>query len=360
MARKIVLTSGKGGVGKTTVCANLGICLAKLGFRVVLMDVDIGLNNLDVVMGVENQVVFDITDVIMGKCRPKQALVQDRNISSLYVLPSAQAYNKTNILGEHIKNVVDQLDSSFDYDGTTYILNSAQQDYVEGNKITHKFGHNITEYNVYYTEKGVEINSYEVSITYMDVSHTNVGEKTLYTTKVTANVNEALSIDVEQQFQANGTTYVLLPGQESHYDHDFYSTRRNYVMVYRDINDTNNDIVLNPIVANNTSEMAVTLQGTNANGTAITIEGTTGNPIMNNPDGSITTVDPDGNIVPYQEEETEIIEEEQTPLVNGKENQVNNSNETLFIAGGIVLVIIIAGLIYGIKTKKLIKFKNHS
>lgn len=258
------------------------------------------------------------------------------------------------------KNKTITLDSSFDYDGTTYILNSAQQDYVEGNKITHKFGHNITEYNVYYTEKGVEINSYEVSITYMDVSHTNVGEKTLYTTKVTANVNEALSIDVEQQFQANGTTYVLLPGQESHYDHDFYSTRRNYVMVYRDINDTNNDIVLNPIVANNTSEMAVTLQGTNANGTAITIEGTTGNPIMNNPDGSITTVDPDGNIVPYQEEETEIIEEEQTPLVNGKENQVNNSNETLFIAGGIVLVIIIAGLIYGIKTKKLIKFKNHS
>ena len=63
---------------------------------------------------------------------------------------------------------------------------------------------------------------------------------------------------------------------------------------------------------------------------------------------------------PQREEETEIIEEEQTPLVNGKENQVNNSNETLFIAGGIVLVIIIAGLIYGIKTKKLIKFKNHS
>ena len=115
MARKIVLTSGKGGVGKTTVCANLGICLAKLGFRVVLTDVDIGLNNLDVVMNVENQVVFDITDVIMGRCRPRQALVQDRNISSLYVLPSAQAYNKTNILGEHIKNVVDQLDSSFDY-----------------------------------------------------------------------------------------------------------------------------------------------------------------------------------------------------------------------------------------------------
>ena len=115
MARKIVMTSGKGGVGKTTVCANLGIQLAKLGFRVVLLDVDIGLNNLDVVMGVENQVIFDITDVIMGKCRPKQALVQDKNISSLYVLPSAHSYNKSNILGEHIKNVIDQLDSSFDY-----------------------------------------------------------------------------------------------------------------------------------------------------------------------------------------------------------------------------------------------------
>lgn len=115
MARKIVLTSGKGGVGKTTICANLGMYLAKLGFRVVLFDVDIGLNNLDVVMGIEEQVVFDITDVIMGRCRPRQALVQDKHISSLYILPSAHAYNKTNIMGEHIKNVIDQLDSSFDY-----------------------------------------------------------------------------------------------------------------------------------------------------------------------------------------------------------------------------------------------------
>ena len=115
MARKIVLTSGKGGVGKTTITANLGVNLAKLGFRVVLFDVDIGLNNLDVVMGVENQVVFDITDVIMGKCRARQALVQDRNISSLYVMPSSHAYNRTKILGEHIKNVVDMLDGSFDY-----------------------------------------------------------------------------------------------------------------------------------------------------------------------------------------------------------------------------------------------------
>ena len=115
MARKIVLTSGKGGVGKTTVCANLGIALAKLGFRVVLIDVDIGLNNLDVVMGVENQVVFDLTDVIMGKCRARQAVIQDRTISSLYILSSTHICSSNNIYGEHIKNIVDQLDSSFDY-----------------------------------------------------------------------------------------------------------------------------------------------------------------------------------------------------------------------------------------------------
>ena len=72
MARRIVITSGKGGVGKTSVCANLGIKLAKLGKRVLLIDVDIGLNNLDVVMGVENKVVFDLIDVLHGKCREKQ------------------------------------------------------------------------------------------------------------------------------------------------------------------------------------------------------------------------------------------------------------------------------------------------
>lgn len=115
MARKIVMTSGKGGVGKTTVCANLGIQLAKLGFRVALFDVDIGLNNLDVVMGIEEQIVFDITDVIMGKCRAKQALVQVSSLSSLYVMPSSHSYTKSNVLGEHIKNVVQQLDGSFDY-----------------------------------------------------------------------------------------------------------------------------------------------------------------------------------------------------------------------------------------------------
>lgn len=115
MARKIVITSGKGGVGKTTICANLGARLASLGFRVCLMDVDIGLNNLDVVMGIEKRVMFDIIDVAEGRCRAKQALVQDRRIQTLYVMPSAHSYSHANITGETIKEIVESLDACFDY-----------------------------------------------------------------------------------------------------------------------------------------------------------------------------------------------------------------------------------------------------
>ena len=115
MARKIVFTSGKGGVGKTTVCANLGATLSNLGFRVVILDVDIGLNNLDVVMGVESKVVFDLIDVIEGRCRATQALVQDRNFENLYILPSSHSYRGEEISANDIKNVVQSLEFSFDY-----------------------------------------------------------------------------------------------------------------------------------------------------------------------------------------------------------------------------------------------------
>lgn len=115
MARKIVLTSGKGGVGKTTVCANLGISLSRLGFRVVLVDVDIGLNNLDIILGVDKQIVFDIVDVISGKCRAKQALVQDPKFPNLYILPSSRNISSLKVMSENIKNVINLLDSSFDY-----------------------------------------------------------------------------------------------------------------------------------------------------------------------------------------------------------------------------------------------------
>ena len=114
MARKIVFTSGKGGVGKTTVCASLGVSLASLGFRVVILDVDIGLSNIDVVLGLENRAIFDLNDVISGRCRARQALIEDRRFPNLFIMPSSKA-NPEMVSAENIKNLVNLLDSSFDY-----------------------------------------------------------------------------------------------------------------------------------------------------------------------------------------------------------------------------------------------------
>ncbi len=115
MARKIVITSGKGGVGKTTICANLGARLAGLGFRVAIIDADIGLNNLDVVMGLENKVMFDLLDVIEGRCRLKQALVQDKRYPLLYVLPSTRFRVGLKIEVEQFKEIINDLEYNFDY-----------------------------------------------------------------------------------------------------------------------------------------------------------------------------------------------------------------------------------------------------
>ncbi|MBQ8749369.1 MAG: septum site-determining protein MinD [Clostridia bacterium] len=113
MARKIVITSGKGGVGKTTICANLGNNLANNGYKVVVMDLDIGLNNLDVVLGVESKVVFDVFDVLHNRCRARQALIQDSQNPYLFIMPS----NHTNmkLSKSDIKKVVGELDEFFDY-----------------------------------------------------------------------------------------------------------------------------------------------------------------------------------------------------------------------------------------------------
>ncbi len=115
MARKIVVTSGKGGVGKTTVTANLGILLSALGYRVVLIDVDFGLNNLDVVLGVENKVVYDIFDVLDGRCRVKQALVQDSRRKNLYLLSSGSSDNSAKITGQNLKLLIENLSPVFDF-----------------------------------------------------------------------------------------------------------------------------------------------------------------------------------------------------------------------------------------------------
>ena len=115
MAKKIVITSGKGGVGKTTVVANLGVALADLGLRVALIDVDFGLNNLDVVLGVENKVVYDILDVFEGRCRIKQALIQCADRKNLFVMPSG-SLNSANILnGQNVKVIVENMAPLFDY-----------------------------------------------------------------------------------------------------------------------------------------------------------------------------------------------------------------------------------------------------
>ena len=113
MARKIVVTSGKGGVGKTTICVNLGYALANNGLKVLLMDADIGLNNLDVVLGVENKIVFDLVDVLNGRCRPKQALIQDFFEPNLYILPSNQMYCNYDV-SVNLKEILNQLDEFFD------------------------------------------------------------------------------------------------------------------------------------------------------------------------------------------------------------------------------------------------------
>ena len=115
MGEVIVVTSGKGGVGKTTTTANVGTGLAKLGKKVVLIDTDIGLRNLDVVLGLENRIVYNLVDVVEGKCRIKQALIKDKRNPSLYLLPSAQTKDKTAVSPEQMKKLADDLKEEFDY-----------------------------------------------------------------------------------------------------------------------------------------------------------------------------------------------------------------------------------------------------
>ena len=115
MGEVIVITSGKGGVGKTTTTANIGIGLAQSGKKVVVIDTDLGLRNLDVVMGLENRIVYNLVDVIEGSCRMKQALIRDKRFPDLYLLPSAQTKDKTSVSPEQMQKLVSELRSDFDY-----------------------------------------------------------------------------------------------------------------------------------------------------------------------------------------------------------------------------------------------------
>ena len=115
MGEVIVITSGKGGVGKTTTTANIGAGLAKLNKKVVVIDTDLGLRNLDVVMGLENRIVYNLVDVIEGNCRMKQALIKDKRYETLYLLPSAQTKDKTAISPGQMRKLTEELAEEFDY-----------------------------------------------------------------------------------------------------------------------------------------------------------------------------------------------------------------------------------------------------
>ena len=114
-ARVIVITSGKGGVGKTTTTANIGAALAEKGHKVLLIDTDIGLRNLDVVMGLENRIVYDLIDVIEGRCRISQALIKDKRCQNLVLLPAAQIRDKNDVNVDQMKELISSLKASFDY-----------------------------------------------------------------------------------------------------------------------------------------------------------------------------------------------------------------------------------------------------
>jgi len=113
--RIITITSGKGGVGKTTATANIGVALARRGQRVACIDADIGLRNLDVVMGLENRIVYDLVDVVEGRARLRQALIKDKRLPELQLLPAAQTREKSAVTEKQMIKLCDELKKEFDF-----------------------------------------------------------------------------------------------------------------------------------------------------------------------------------------------------------------------------------------------------
>ena len=115
MGEAIAITSGKGGVGKSSTIINIGMILAQKGFRVCLIDMDLGLKNLDVMMGLEHRMIYDLKDVMDGKCPLSRAMIQDKRESSLYLLPACKTIHIETFQGKHLKEIVEQLKTQFDF-----------------------------------------------------------------------------------------------------------------------------------------------------------------------------------------------------------------------------------------------------
>jgi septum site-determining protein MinD len=114
-AKVITVTSGKGGVGKTTTTANLGIALARMGKKVVVIDADVGLRNLDIVMGLENRIVYDLVDIIEGRCNLRQAMIKHKQFPDLFLIPAAQTRDKTAVSPADMIQIADKLRPEFDF-----------------------------------------------------------------------------------------------------------------------------------------------------------------------------------------------------------------------------------------------------
>jgi septum site-determining protein MinD len=114
-AKVITVTSGKGGVGKTTATANLGVALARIGKKVVVIDADVGLRNLDIVMGLENRIVYDLVDVIEGRCQLRQAMIKHKQLPDLFLIPAAQTRDKTAVSPADMIQITDKLRPEFDF-----------------------------------------------------------------------------------------------------------------------------------------------------------------------------------------------------------------------------------------------------
>src|SRR4030066_294842 len=114
-AKVVTVTSGKGGVGKTTLTANLAAALAADGLKVVCIDADIGLRNLDVILGLENRIVYDLVDVVEGRCRLRQAMIRDKRLPELYLIPAAQTRDKTAVSPSDMIRLAEELRPDCDY-----------------------------------------------------------------------------------------------------------------------------------------------------------------------------------------------------------------------------------------------------